>query len=106
MYFARIDILYRVLTVIVASQDHVDKQPGTWVPCDINGLDPKNFPGIGYKFDPDRNAFIPPKPFPSWILNETSCQWEAPLPMPEDVNCVWNESRGAWQINKDNGLEK
>ena len=60
----------------------------------------KNHAGIGYTYDEDRNAFIPPKPnLPSWILNETTCLWEAPVAMPINENkYTWNESTLTWDI--------
>jgi len=64
----------------------------------------KNHAGIGYTYDEDRNAFIPPKPnLPSWILNESTCLWEAPIPMPneeleENHYYSWNESIINWEI--------
>lgn len=57
----------------------------------------KNYAGIGYKYDLERDAFIPPKPFHSWILNETSCLWEAPIPMPTDEKLYhWDENTASW----------
>lgn len=58
----------------------------------------KNFAGIGFKYDADRDAFIPPKPFPSWVLNEDTCLWEAPVPMPEGdgVDYRWDEHGLQW----------
>ncbi len=57
----------------------------------------KNYAGIGYTYDPNRDAFIPPKHFPSWVLNETSCQWEAPIPKPQDgKNYDWFERGQKW----------
>lgn len=59
----------------------------------------KNYAGIGYIYDSNRNAFIPPKPFNSWVLNESSCQWEAPIARPQDDNNYkWNESTLTWNI--------
>ena len=59
----------------------------------------KNYAGIGYTYDEDRDAFIPPKPFNSWILNETNCFWEAPVAYPQDDNkYTWNESTLTWDI--------
>jgi len=59
----------------------------------------KNHAGIGYTYDEDRDAFIPPKPFKSWILNETTCLWNAPVAMPNDENrYTWNESTLTWDI--------
>jgi hypothetical protein len=58
----------------------------------------KNYAGIGYTYDPQRDAFIPPKPFPSWILVEETCQWQAPVPMPTDgKQYQWNEQTASWQ---------
>ena len=57
----------------------------------------KNYAGIGFTYDEQRDAFIPPKPFPSWILNETTCIWEAPVPVPTDGNLYyWNEDQQNW----------
>jgi hypothetical protein len=58
----------------------------------------KNYAGIGYYYDEIRDAFIPPKPYPSWILNEDSCLWESPIPYPNDGNnYYWNEETGKWE---------
>ena len=58
----------------------------------------KNYAGIGYSYDAKRDAFIPPKPFESWILNEDSCLWEAPISYPnDDLVYVWNEELKDWQ---------
>lgn len=57
----------------------------------------KNYAGIGYTYDPDRDAFIPPKPYPSWILNEQTCLWDAPVAMPQDgKRYVWDEPTTSW----------
>jgi hypothetical protein len=57
----------------------------------------KNYAGIGYTYDVGRDAFIPPKPFASWLLNETTCRWEAPVAYPTDGEYyVWNESTNSW----------
>ncbi len=59
----------------------------------------KNYAGIGYTYDETRDAFIPPKPFKSWILNEQTCLWEAPVAYPQDDNrYTWNESTLTWDI--------
>ena len=59
----------------------------------------KNYAGLGYTYDPDRDAFIAPKPFESWILNEDSCLWEPPVPYPSDgAEYVWNEATTSWQL--------
>jgi hypothetical protein len=59
----------------------------------------KNHAGIGYTYDEDRDAFIPPKPFKSWILNESTCLWESPIPYPQDNNKYsWNEQNQSWDL--------
>jgi len=97
-----------VTQVIVAEQDVIDSGLfGTgWVQTSYNtrgGQHPenrplrKNYAGIGYTYDATRDAFIPPKPFASWLLNETSCIWEAPTPMPiDDKRYSWNEEQLTW----------
>jgi hypothetical protein len=99
MYFAKIDIFNKVLKVIVADQDFIDTLPGQWVPTDIDGVSPKNYAGIDYTFDIARMAFIPPKPYQSWVLNESNCQWEAPNPMPQDGQMYqWDETSLSWIV--------
>lgn len=62
-----------------------------------NGNIRKNFAGIGYTYDEDRDAFIAPKPYDSWVLDEETCQWEAPVPYPEDgVMYEWDEDATDW----------
>ena len=61
----------------------------------------KNHAGIGYTYDEDRDAFIPKKPFASWILNETTCLWEAPIALPDTENRYnWNEETQQWDLNE------
>lgn len=65
----------------------------------INGGTPfrKNYAGVGYKYDTTRDAFIPPQPFNSWILNDSTCSWEAPLAYPDDGNDYdWDEDNNQW----------
>jgi hypothetical protein len=58
----------------------------------------KNYAGIGYYYDSIRDAFIPPKPYPSWTLNEESCLWQSPIPYPNDGKMYnWNEETGNWE---------
>jgi hypothetical protein len=58
----------------------------------------KNYAGIGYYYDSIRDAFIPPKPFPSWVLDEFSCLWQSPIPYPNDGKMyTWNEETGNWE---------
>ena len=59
----------------------------------------KNFAGVGFKYDQTRDAFIEPKPYNSWILNETTCQWEAPVVKPDDgQQYTWNETNQTWDL--------
>jgi hypothetical protein len=71
---------------------------------DNNGIPlRKNHAGIGYTYDEDRDAFIPKKPFNSWILNEDTCLWESPIPYPQDNNeYKWNEQNQSWDLIEDN----
>ena len=98
-----------VTQVIVAEQDVIDSGLfGTgWVQTSYNthaGQHPegrplrKNYAGIGFTYDSSRDAFIPPQPFPSWGLNETTCLWESPTPMPvvEGKSFTWDESTTSW----------
>ena len=62
----------------------------------------KNYARIGYSFDTQRDAFIPPKPFNSWVLNEDTCIWEAPIARPQDDNRYkWNEQTLSWDLIED-----
>ena len=61
----------------------------------------KNHAGIGYTYDEDRDAFIQPKPYNSWILNETTCLWEAPIALPDTENRYnWNDTNQTWDLNE------
>ena len=78
---------------------------GTWVKTSYNAKIRKNYAGIGYTYDKDRDAFIPPKPYASWVLNETTCLWNAPVAMPSDVGqgeppkmYTWNENTTSWDL--------
>jgi hypothetical protein len=111
-HFAKVNPEGIVTQVIVAEQEfidsYVDSTPGQWVQTSYNtyggqhllGGTPlrKNYAAIGYKYDTDRDAFIPPKPFASWVLNETTCLWECPVPMPENktVTTRWDEETQSW----------
>jgi hypothetical protein len=67
-----------------------------------NGNYRKNYAGIGYTYDFERDAFIAPKPYTKWVLNETTCQWEAPTPYPTDgKHYVWNDNKGEWEELND-----
>jgi hypothetical protein len=71
---------------------------GTWKQTSYNGNMRKRYAGIGYTFNEALDAFVAPKPFASWVLNSTTAEWEAPVPMPveEGKRFVWNEETGAW----------
>jgi len=75
-----------------------------WKQTSYNGNFRKNYAGIGMTYDEDRDAFIPKKPFNSWILNETTCLWEAPVAKPSDETAEkrysWNEETKQWNLNE------
>lgn len=111
-----------VVNVIVAEPEFfntfVDSSPGQWLQTSYNtrgGVhyqpnsdEPsadqskalrKNFAGIGYTYDADRDAFIPPEQYPSWILNETTCLWDPPVTKPDDGQTyTWNETEQRWDL--------
>jgi len=118
-HFAEIDengIVLRVLVVDNAQESNGQEflantlgLGGTWVKTSYNtiggvhsnGGTPfrKNYAGIGYKYDSVRDAFIPPKPYASWTLNEDSCLWEAPVAYPTDgALYTWNEETTSWDL--------
>jgi len=77
------------------------KSIDVWKQTSYNGNIRKNFAGIGYHYDQARDAFIPPKPYPSWILNETTCRWEAPVAYPTDgQQYSWNEQNQSWTLTE------
>ena len=70
-----------------------------WKQTSYNNNIRKNYAGIGFKYDQTRDAFIPPKPYPSWTLNETTCIWEAPVAKPTDgQRYTWNETNQTWDL--------
>lgn len=70
-----------------------------WKQTSYNGNIRKNYAGIGYTYDETIDAFIPPQPFPSWILDEETAQWNAPIPRPNDNQVyVWNEELISWEL--------
>ena len=100
-----------VIDVIVAEPEFfdtfVDTSPGEWIKTSYNthggvhanGGTPlrKNYAGIGHTYNAVLDAFIPPKPYPSWTLDEDTCLWESPVPKPEgDSHYYWNESSLTW----------
>ena len=102
-HFAKINKTNIVTDVIVAEQDFINSgkvgDSFLWIQTSYNGSFRKNYAGIGFQYDKTRDAFIPIKPFNSWILNETTCQWEAPVAYPDDENNYnWNETNQNWDI--------
>jgi hypothetical protein len=116
-HFAQIDennVVVQVLVVPDAQEDRGQEfladdlnLGGTWKKTSYNthggvhsnGGTPyrKNYAGIGYTYDSVRDAFIPPKPFNSWVLNSDTCLWDAPVAMPTDGKMyTWNESTTSW----------
>jgi hypothetical protein len=102
----------KVTQVIVAEpeffQTFVDSSPGEWIQTSYNthggqhrnGGTPlrKNYAGVGYSYDRTKDAFIPPKPFASWVLNDDTCLWSAPTPMPTDDKVYeWDETTTSWK---------
>ena len=124
-HFAEIDSNNVVLRVIVvgnkdtADANGVEKEHigaafcerlfgGTWKQTSYNGNKRKNYAGIGFTFDAGRDAFIPPKPYNSWVLNEETCQWKAPVDMPADAGTgeppkryTWDEATVSWKVMED-----
>lgn len=122
-HFAKLDDTNTVINVIVIANDDIlvdgveneqkgidfcnKLQPGVWIQTsyntkggeNTNGGVPlrKNYASIGYKYDPILDAFIEPQPYPSWVLNKTTCQWEAPVDHDRDGETwSWDESTLAW----------
>jgi hypothetical protein len=106
-HFAEIDgdnVVTRVLVVPDAQENRGHEYlatdlglGGTWVQTSYNATIRKNYAGIGYTFDSGRDAFIPPKPYASWVLNEATCNWDAPVARPEDDKMYsWDEATTSW----------
>lgn len=115
-HFARVNKDWVVEEVIVVNNDILLNEQGLecdwlgeqfcqslygahtkWIQTSYNGNKYKNFAGIGFTFDPCRNAFIPPRPFPSWVLDEAACLWEAPATHPADgLLYAWDEGSVSW----------
>ncbi len=107
-HFAEIDENGVVVQVLVVpdAQEHRGHEfladdlglGGTWVQTSYNARIRKNYAGIGMIYDADRDAFIAPQPSASWILNEDTCRWEAPVPYPTDgIMYAWNEETTDWE---------
>ena len=102
-HFAKLDNNNTVTQVIVAEQDFINSgsvgDSFRWVQTSYNNNFRKNYAGVGYTYDRIRDAFIPPKTYPSWILNEDTCLWIAPVPYPDDDNkYTWNEETTNWDL--------
>lgn len=113
-HFAEIGLNNTVIRVIVVSNEDCKDQHGNeseiigakfcnnlfggvWLQTSYNGNMRKNYAGAGYTYDSERDAFIPPKPFASWTLDNTTCVWFAPTPYPTDGKMyLWNEETTAW----------
>lgn len=105
-HFAEIDKNNIVLRVLVGDNNApnegldwiIENLGGRWIQTSYNANFRKNYAGIGFTYDEERDAFIPPKPFESWLLNEETCQWVAPVPYPEDdIEYMWDELVQDWQ---------
>lgn len=114
-HFAKLDENNKVMQVIVINNSELDSQNEegsglawlevwsggytNWKQTSYNGNFRKHYAGIGYEYRPDLDAFIPPKPYDSWILNEDTCQWEAPTPYPTNGGIyIWVEDDLNWQL--------
>lgn len=108
-HFAEINEDNVVVRVLVGNNDDpngdegyqwlIDNLGGTWIKTSYNATIRKHFAGIGYKYDAVLDAFIPPSPYPSWILNEETCLWDAPVPYPTDgADYLWNENDQTWDL--------
>ncbi len=101
-HFAEIDNNNIVQRVIVAEQDFINSgavgDSFRWVQTSYNNNFRKNYAGKGYTYDKTRDAFISPQPFPSWLLDEDTCRWEAPTSMPDDGKMYeWDEDTTSWK---------
>jgi len=103
-HWAKIDENNIVLGVTVGDNEQpdeghqwlIDNLGGTWLKTSYNGNIRKNYAGVGFQYDEARDAFIPPKPHESWVLDEDTCLWEAPVERPAEGDWVWDEQAGAW----------
>ena len=109
-HFAEIDknsVVVRVLVVPDAEENRGQEfladdleLGGTWVQTSYNARIRKNYAGIGMTYDASRDAFIPVQPFASWVLNEDTCLWEAPVARPDSIDgefWIWNEENLEWE---------
>jgi hypothetical protein len=84
---------------------------GNWKQTSYNHNMRKRYAGIGYSYNAELDAFVPPKPYASWVLNNTEANWEAPVPLPSDAgqgeppkNYIWNEETTSWDLSETTGL--
>ena len=107
-HWAELDENNKVLRVLVGDNNDpngdegyqwlIDNLGGTWVKTSYNGTIRKNYAGIGMSYDESRDAFISPKPYPSWVLDEDTCRWEAPVAYPTDgIMYEWDEETTDWK---------
>jgi len=123
-HFAKIGLNYKVLEVLVINDKQLKDENGNeveqlgidfleestrypyWVQTAYSSTIRKNYAGVGFKYDEDLDAFIPPKPFTSWTLNEETCQWEYPTPMPTgDTPFMWDEETQEWVLLEEQPTE-
>ena len=106
-HFAEIDADNKVIRVLVGdnsmtNEGHdwlIENLGGTWIQTSYNNRIRFNYAGIGYLYDEVRDAFIAPQPYPSWLLDEATCRWQAPIAMPTDgAMYYWNEATGSWDV--------
>jgi len=115
-HYAKLGLNSKVISVLVVDNDDITDENGNeveqlgidyltkgtgypfWVQTSYNNKIRKNYAGISYRYDDDLDAFIPPKPYTSWSLNETTCQWEAPTPRPDNGHYMWDEEVQDWSI--------
>ena len=106
-HWAEIDSENKVIRVLVGDNNDpvgdegyqwlMDNLGGTWIKTSYHGRIKFNYAGIGHSYDEGRDAFIAPKPFNSWVLDEATCQWNSPVPYPSDgKNYRWNEESLSW----------
>ena len=103
-HFAQLDENNLVIQVLVTDNDYpgegyewlMETFGGTWVQTSYNARIRKNFAGIGFNYDSERDAFIPPQPFASWILDEETCQWIPPTAPTNDFD-IWDEETLTWK---------
>lgn len=98
-YFAKIESNKVVDTVLSESESFLPE--GTWVEYSIDGDFRANRAGVGSEYDSENDVFINPKPYESWVLNQSNWQWEAPVAKPTDAYYGWDESTTSWYKMKD-----